>query len=328
MPRVTDVRLFDFPRQLPREAYDDALSECIAVLQRDPAVLAVYGFGAVSAPGISDLDVLAVIEDGQTATANPLASLSRASRYLFTHAPFAISRGLFARAVQMFPADRLDVLWRRDGFAPDLPSHDGLSREIARQTAFEYLIANYIIRKVEARYQLASVRSVLLSSYALRHDFTLLGDVAGPVAELVQRIGDWRRRWFHQPVSGQEISNWFVAFLDALSAFLQDRLERHPVALPSGYRASYARHIRIVSGPSLGARHRGVVLPAALGRFGRRFVRAQHRFNRFQFTIPAVCAAAGSAIENRFDLFRLILSERRQRYPQFAALATPWVNLL
>jgi hypothetical protein len=228
----------------------------------------------------------------------------------------------------VFPSDRLDLLWARDGSEVERPAPHAIPGEFARQTAFEYLLANFMIRTVEARYRVLSVRSVLLSTYALRHDFALLGTAGGPVMDLVAQVGEWRRRWFRDTVARDEIVKWFAGFLAALRAFLQEQLAHDRVALPRGHRDRYGRHIRVLAGPSLAVRHRGLVLPAALSRFGRRFVRAQHRLNRFEFTVPAVLAPAGSALEQRFELFRELLAERRRCYPQFGTLATPWVNLL
>lgn len=322
------VRLVDYPRLVDRAAYDNAIAEAVSEWRRDPAVAAIYRFGAVAAPGISDLDLLVVVEDEREVVLDPLGRLSATSRYLFTHAPFAVTKKLFRRAVEMFPSDRLDLLWSTNGTMIEAAAGSAIAGVIARQTALEYLLANYIIRAVEARYGIVSVRSVLLSSYALRHDLALLGEPRAPIALLVQQLGEWRAQWFQQRVTREQIVDWVTRFVSALGAFLQDALQRHPVAVPDDHCGKYARHIRVVVGNRLDIRHRGLVLPPRLGALGRRFVRAQHRLNRFRVTIPATLSSPGSALDARFRLYRELSAERRRWYPQFGALSTPWINLV
>jgi hypothetical protein len=321
------LHLFDYPKPIAQDAYTAARDAMVERLRRDPAIIAIYGLGNVAAPGISDLDLLAVVADDLAVGVRPWAQASHTERYLFTHAPFAISRRLLPEALQFIPCGELTLLWGKACVDLNCECETPQVDDLARQTACEYLLANYLVRTVEARYMVLSVRSLMLSSYALRHDLALLGGEAESLGAYVAELGEWRMHWFDRPKTVGDVRAWFAGFIDALKVFLEKRLAETAVAVPSNQPTKYARHIRLSPGSRLEVRHRGVVLPPAVVRYHRRFVRAQHRLNRFEFTLPAYTPTAGSALATRFGFYRTLMAERRRFYPQFAPFATPWVNL-
>ncbi|MCZ7585134.1 MAG: glycosyltransferase [Deltaproteobacteria bacterium] len=86
-----ETQIDDPPRRVARPAYDNARGRAVDRCAGPPDVLAVYGFGEVGAPGISDVDLLVVFRDS---TARPIdASLGIAGyegddRYVLCHNPF------------------------------------------------------------------------------------------------------------------------------------------------------------------------------------------------------------------------------------------------
>jgi hypothetical protein len=90
------VSLVRLPSAAQPGEYERASQEIEDLLRRLPGIVAVYRTGTVSAPGISDLDRIAVVE-GDT-TAPPVWSrLSERTRYLAMHAPFLVDRAVFGR---------------------------------------------------------------------------------------------------------------------------------------------------------------------------------------------------------------------------------------
>src|SRR6266540_6924002 len=81
-----NVVLTSFPTAAVEEDYARAaveLEECLAEL---PGAVAVYKYGSITAPGISDLDRVAVVEGGRAAP-DVWPRLSERTRYLVMHTP-------------------------------------------------------------------------------------------------------------------------------------------------------------------------------------------------------------------------------------------------
>jgi hypothetical protein len=66
-----------------------------------------------------------------------------------------------------------------------------------------------------------------------------------------------------------------------------------------------------------------VVLPRALGAFGRRFFNLQHRLNRFSFTLPVVHQHEVPLIAERYVFFARMQEYHRQHFGQFNTLMPP-----
>ncbi|MBI4516409.1 MAG: hypothetical protein HY699_11410 [Deltaproteobacteria bacterium] len=88
----------DIRRDLTLQHYDEVRERLTGVLSGDARVLAVGAFGAVTHPGISDLDVLVVARNGEAAglwryLKQWIAGDAVAS-YLFTHPPLVVSAAM------------------------------------------------------------------------------------------------------------------------------------------------------------------------------------------------------------------------------------------
>lgn len=87
-----------WPHYQPVEAYHEAEAEYLAKLQRIPSLRAVWRFGSVGVPGISDLDYMVVLEDDALYALSPdmitRQDLSPTSRYIIFHEPFVVNQDL------------------------------------------------------------------------------------------------------------------------------------------------------------------------------------------------------------------------------------------
>ena len=92
------MRVIDYPRRVTIVDYENAISRMVGQLVSMPGVTTVYQIGGVSNPGISDIDLVVVFEDGQRVSSDPCRGLNKSDSYLFAHGLFGINRGNFAEA--------------------------------------------------------------------------------------------------------------------------------------------------------------------------------------------------------------------------------------
>lgn len=85
----------DFPRRRDTAEYSTAVSQYAERLGGQPGVVGVFQIGSVSAPGVSDLDLVVLLEDEGPVPGPALldiVSLNAETRYLFMHRPFLLNR--------------------------------------------------------------------------------------------------------------------------------------------------------------------------------------------------------------------------------------------
>jgi hypothetical protein len=87
--RVKRAVLTAAPRAATEEEYSHAAGELEEALAALPGVLAVYKYGRIRVPGISDIDRLAVVENGQVVP-NLWSTLSEQTRRLAMHTPVLV----------------------------------------------------------------------------------------------------------------------------------------------------------------------------------------------------------------------------------------------
>jgi hypothetical protein len=311
--------LFGWPRFVPAATYDSVAEMMAHRLTLEAGVTSVYQLGGVGAPGISDLDLLAVFPDGARSILDPRTYFDARANYLFTHGLFAVSRSRFEESLH---SGWFASMRRRAGEELRTPGILPTDPEIRRQIAAEYLVSNYIARSVEMTYGLIGVRNLLLWGNALRYDLDLLGVTGGSLYDLTLEVADWRSRWFQRPIRADRIRRWFARFVPALGAFLSDLLDDRALAVPTLAPFRIARHARVGPGPRVDFKHQGSPLLSRMLPGGRRLFRLRHRFNRFDFRFPFLVPEAGSALANRFEFLDDLVTTSRRDFPRFTPLAT------
>lgn len=316
------LRLIDRPAAVERAAYDRALGDATRLLQAQPGIAAVYQIGGVSAPGISDLDMVAVFEDDAVCTARPSAAVRAACPYLYIHNLYGASRSHFERAqsLSFFHNYRLlagdDARTGTDALSPEATAH------LKRQIALEYLVKLYVAVELQRAYGALQVRSFLLHVKAVLYDLDFLDVHDGEFRDRTERFVGWRNVWFEAPPSSADYAAAFEAYGRALAAFLAEQVQQHPFYLPGPAPYRVARNLWLRPGRALTSRRRGVRLPAALARLGKRYVRLSNRLNRFDFTVPAASGPPPPALAERFALVRAMDAHNRVALPGFDPLTS------
>lgn len=197
----------DDVRRLQRSDYDRVLDAYLAALSGLRGVSAVYQLGNLRVPGISDIDLIIVVDE-RLAPGTDFHALLRATTgadgaYLFSHPPYVIGRTGFAHLPLLFFADNLR---HRCGevLAFEVP-------EPAQADFCGYLIAveaaigqSFPLLRSLTDGRALNLRSLLCHLNAIRHNFSTIArwiDCGSRAhwADYVVRIDRLREGWFDAP---------------------------------------------------------------------------------------------------------------------------------
>lgn len=316
----------NYPRYVPLSVYERAMQKVVETLSRQPGCVSIYQVGSTGTPGISDIDMFAVFEDGVRCEINPVRALSRKERYLFTHGLFGCSRKHFHEAQKYTFFSNYQLLW---GQPLPVGSNELTAEEAAAlkiQIALEYLLINYIARTVERTYRIASVRGLLLTVKALQFDLDFLNITNGTFKGFIETLVEWRKHWFEHPVQDGELTDWFMNFYERLENFFKAMLQTHEFYIPAWANLRYARHVRLASADTLKVSYRGFRLLPQLAWMGKKYFRLQHRFNAFCFAFPFTRKCTYPAIEQRFTFLRNLKQYNRSNLPYFSPVTANFGN--
>jgi hypothetical protein len=186
--------LTGFPRPATERDYAQAAGELERSLSELPGAVAVYRFGSIRAPGISDLDRLVVVEDSRVVP-EIWSSLSAKTHYLAMHTPFLIDAVTFARHRWFAELSDLTLAWGEALTVEERPVPEHCERLLAAEGMV--VIALKLAKlSVTGR---VKVRSLLCELNNLRLDLVLarLGRADAPAAwALADGVSCLRGEWW------------------------------------------------------------------------------------------------------------------------------------
>ena len=192
----------DAPRKVPRERYEQAVELLIlhwSSLPRRP--IAIYQIGQVSAPGISDLDLVVVFSGEQPidwSQYQPQAFPPWAQQ-LLTHPPYCCTERVWPDLAAWFPTFNLDHLWGEHLPEPKVPEAyvSGCSLGI---------LVDYLITKVPRDFLWIAwerplrLRILLALLHSLKHTVKLAVQAGFAIPERAQQsiaeVDFLRLSWF------------------------------------------------------------------------------------------------------------------------------------
>jgi hypothetical protein len=313
------ARLRRLPEPATIEEYEQAAAELEGVLRELPGVVAIYRTGSVSVPGISDLDRIAVVEEGSQLP-DVWNRLSPRTRYLAMHSPFAVDRQTLVRHRWFANLEPFELVWGEPVAVekPPIPEYSDLL------VAAESLVVDALKLLKQQSTGRVKVRPLLCELNNLRRDLVLAGvdrtdaPNAWSLAEGVTRL---RAAWWSLPP--KERSMQFRELLASARSAVHEALAALPIAT-----TKHARPLRLAREWS------NVALVAANGSRdadqrlwlriipGRAAQRAWHLYH-YEIGIPDSVLALIGGGDGTHDRFR---SERRdivRRYLEFAAKSAP-----
>ncbi|MBZ0271948.1 glycosyltransferase [bacterium] len=193
---MSAFELFDLPPALDLAAYDRARVTIIERLSAHADVLAVFGFGEVRAPGVSDLDFLVVTNDQLTYPLSEAFAADDADiRATIRHPPFVIPVSVWPDYSNIFFVNGATCLFQRADIAPPhVPSPASASLILCDLVTWFYpdvFLAPLLTRRIPVRLALQFLN-------ALRHANALFEIASGAamcrVTALTRRVDDLRER--------------------------------------------------------------------------------------------------------------------------------------
>jgi hypothetical protein len=320
----THFKLIDFPRACDRQLYGRTIEKVVTVLSQHTFVHSIYQVGSVGHPGISDIDLLLIVDDTAQCRASPFGTLTDEERYLFTHSCFLVPESL---ASELTAHSLLRGHHHLYGATRSWNSEEdsAIMTAVRQQTAKEFLVKNLLDLYVQVEYRIVKVRALLQHVKGLRLDLDLLQTTDGAPHALVDKAIDVIDDWFQLRDVDVEscVAELALELLPSLRRTVDVATQQAPLYAPSGCPLFVARNMVLDSGPAVELRRRGFRLPSILGLEERRHFNAHHRVNRFRIRVPVRTAPAGSYEAQRFHFFRHAKSFVSDRFPAFSAPIPP-----
>jgi hypothetical protein len=312
--------IIDFPHPQDKSFYQRSLERMTQRLMQSGSVKSVYQVGGISSPGISDLDMVAVFEDGVRVDRDFLKSLSKEERYLFIHNLYGISAGDFQEASQFAFYHNYSLLGGEDTRKnmQDRPQDAALSIQVA----MEFLVKMHTTIFMQESYGVLRMRDLLLHVKALQYDLDLLAVTWGGLFDHVSQVIRWRKSWFVETPSTDEILTWWTGFVSGLRQFLEQELMSHPFYLPPGGVYRISKNVYLFPADKFASSRQGFVLPEFFSAFGKKFFRLQNRLNSFRFEIPVKSTMLPAIIESKFRFEKKIVEYNRNFLPHFLPLTS------
>lgn len=315
------MKLVDFPVYVPPDRYQRSIDSMVARLREFPGVRSIYQIGGVSTPGVSDIDLLVIFDDGASCRRNPLQGLDKPDRYLYIHSLFGLPESHFRESLQYVFFHDYNHLWGERLALPERRQAQEVDRGIRAQAALEYLIKLYISMSVERTYRIIKVRNLLLHAKALLYDLSDLEITSGPLPGLLARMIEWRSRWFGNRPDRESLLQWYDDFYRHLGIELGAAIVARKFYVPAWGDLRIARNMRMVPSAGLSCRHTGITLPAMFGGIGEKYFNVQHRFNRFEFHVPVVSTGIPREISRRHEFVTGLNEYNARNLPYFVPVA-------
>jgi hypothetical protein len=196
---MTAYHLARLPARHSAQEYAAGSRVVDRLLSKLPGILSVYAAGSVSAPGISDVDRVAVV-DAEFDCRFPWSELPKDLRYIVGHTPFLVDAETFRRRRWFSHLEPMTLL---DGHV--LPTADPPSLQAAEYLLGleALLLAALRLAKIEFTRRL-EVRPFLCEMNNVRHCLRLLqvAEAAAPGAWQASRwIEELRSRWWELPMA-------------------------------------------------------------------------------------------------------------------------------
>lgn len=190
------------PLEVSPDEYARAAAEIEERLASVPGIVAVYRTGAVSAPGISDIDRVALLER-PVSIDSVWPDLSDRTRAIAMHTPFGVDKDTFERHRWFAHLEPLELV-----SGDNVPSGDSaLGRHGLRLLGVEGLVVSLLKLLKQRSAGRLKARPLLCELHALRHSLQLAEltpEIAPAAWQLMDDVTKARQTWFQQRPADRE----------------------------------------------------------------------------------------------------------------------------
>ncbi len=308
--------LIDLPIYVQQELYEINVSAVASALMNHGKVESVYRIGSVSAPGISDLDMLVIFKDGTTTTHDPLKKLDEKGHYLFVHRLFGTSVTQFQQVLRVTQYHNYRLIGGSESRLDFISNPEDVSF-LKTQTALEFMLKMFMVMNTQKAYRIIKVRAFLLEARALEYDLDYLGVKSGELFDVIQEIIELRKKWFLGTQSSEKICDLFDRLFLHLKTFLSEILVKEKFYTPGVNVGRFARNVRWSLGSTLTVSKKGVPLPAFFASaFHRKYFNMMNKVTYFSLKFP-LNINPPSILKQRFALFNEMAAYNKKHIPHF-----------
>ncbi len=164
-------------KNLSIDAYDTTIKRYVEYASKNRAVIAVYQIGSTNDPGISDIDLVVVVDTVIDPEAMDRLRILRFDdselvRYLFIHDIYLYDRESFRYFLHTVHARELQLLWGEPLEVTDI-EHDEVT-PLALQNIFDFISSRLIQFYQVLAAEKVSARGMLVRISSIKHSYELL----------------------------------------------------------------------------------------------------------------------------------------------------------
>ena len=195
------MRIVNQPQFLPMEAYEDELERYLQRVNGVQSLLSVMTMGSVGAPGLSDLDIICVVEEQVRAREIPRLDISARARErgIFVHGPIVVPKSLVGELNYIFPISTLQNRWGEPLAQMVKPPAKEEQAELALVYLVDFTLSRLLQHSIVKTSGVLDKRGWLTRLWSLTHSEKLCNS-AGIVLQphwirLLRDIRSVRERW-------------------------------------------------------------------------------------------------------------------------------------
>ena len=316
------IKLVEIPAYVSLNQYEESILRMTDRLMSFKQVLSVYQMGSISAPGISDIDLVIVFKDGESCDFNPLANITQQEKYLFVHSLFGLNETQFINSNDFLLHVKYNLRAGKEIIQKPGTISAEQKKELNNQIALEYLVKNFITISIQQKLNVLKLHKLLLEANALKYDFELLNITDGRLYELVYELIDWRKKWFDSKPSDQKINLWFQEYCSQHFTLLQRLFHTHALYSPLPAPIKLNRNVYLGQSNNFALKKSGVALPMVYGVKPITIFKIANRLNSFKLLLPLKFPGEESIQHKRFSFLQDLRHYNTKHLPHFMPLVS------
>ena len=195
------VQIVNQPKFLTGEDYEVELNNYLNRAKKAKGLVSVVTLGSVGAPGLSDLDVICVVEDDSKANDLYPLRISKKDheRGIFIHPPIIIPKSLFKKIDYIFPVSNLVDCYGLSLASEQSNLSDHVKKSLSLVYLMDFTFSRLLQHSVVKTNGVVEKRNWLTRLWSLTHTERLCNDVGLELKpsweRLLREIRDVRKKW-------------------------------------------------------------------------------------------------------------------------------------
>jgi hypothetical protein len=317
------ISYIDIPKKREKSDYSECVDYLVKKIGADENVTAIFSFGNVTTPGISDIDMLVVFREGVNAYLQPFDKFPARFNGLFTHGVDAVSDSRLVKLKQYSFLENMNLIYGADNSPRSTIELTAGENSLLRfQAAMEFLITNYVDLVLQLEYGIVKLRAFLQHTKGLLYDLRLLNVSSGELFQMVTELREKIRQWWSAEFSPAEFSVWIMQFYHVYEQFIKSVFQSHSFYLPEMQKYKFLQNVTIENASTVSWRRSGITLPNSFSFLGRKYFNLQRRLNEFFFQIPLINKNIPDVIQSRHSFFENMKAYNQEHFPFFDSFTT------